>query len=259
MENVGNFLPVQEHARKKEAFMAFASARGISCLSRVHGDSRQGRITTGSINGSPVIPPWPCDVVWGERAGELIIGWNLDILPCCAVVSHDMVLGSLRESTLNEIFDSGLYRRFYQQHWAGELHDFPLCRACTTRHRRSSPEELMRLTAWQADALEGREVYFWGCGEAWRRYQNFFSRTKPLAVLLDAENPLPANIAELPVLSPDAVLRLNRKIPLIIFASSPNNRKIAENIRKKYPWITPDDIFWVPPVGLIPQWSNEIF
>jgi MoaA/NifB/PqqE/SkfB family radical SAM enzyme len=265
MDNVECFLSIRDHVRKKEAFVAFASANGIAWLDRMSGDSRQGRLPTGNIPSgsdattepSSIMPAWPCDVVWGERAGELIIGWNLNILPCCAIVSHDMVLGNLRESSLEVIFSSDLYRRFYQQHWSGALQDFPLCRACTTRHRGSSPEELMRFIARQADILEGREVYFWGCGEAWRRYGNFFSRTKPLAMLLDMENALPAEIAGLPVFSPSVALHPDQKIPLVIFASPPNNRTIAETISGKYPWIAPEDIFWAPPVGLTPEWSYE--
>lgn len=252
MTNVEKFSPVQDQAQKRKNFTAFAAANGVKNWASLRGDNRQGRIRTAANeaptvveNSSPFVPNWPCDVVWGQRAGELIIGWNLDILPCCAVVSHEMVLGNLREASLNEIFSSKLYKRFYKQHWAGCLHSFPLCQACTTRYRESSPEELLRFAAWQAESLTGKEVYFWGSGRAWKTYGYLFKKTNPLAMLLDTENPSEYCMG-LPVLHPDVALHPGKNIPLIIFASPPSNMLIANTITQKYPWIGPENIFWCP-------------
>lgn len=71
-----------------------------------------------------------CSIIWGLRYRILQVTWDLHVLPCCFDFNAEVRLGSLREQTLAEIFDSPMYRRFYQAHARNELGDYPICQAC---------------------------------------------------------------------------------------------------------------------------------
>jgi radical SAM protein with 4Fe4S-binding SPASM domain len=72
----------------------------------------------------------PCSVIWGLRYRVLQITWDLDVIPCCFDFNAEVRLGNLRKQTLADIFDSPLYRRFYQAHALDKLEEFPVCRGC---------------------------------------------------------------------------------------------------------------------------------
>ena len=71
-----------------------------------------------------------CSVTWGFRYRVLQLTWDLQVIPCCFDFNADMPLGDLHHQTLNEIFDSDVYRAFYRAHWLDDLQKMPICRAC---------------------------------------------------------------------------------------------------------------------------------
>ncbi|MDL2216724.1 radical SAM protein [Desulfovibrio sp. OttesenSCG-928-M14] len=180
-------------------------------------------------------PPNPCSVVWGHRANELAVGWNLDVWPCCLVPETEHRLGNLRENSLADIYTSARYRAFYERHWKGDIADMAVCRECSHPNHNPSQGELTRLASYEGQRLASKDVYFWGCGEAYRAYRVFFGQTKPQCILYDAPGPRPETVDGIPVRHPDEVLPNAKKLPLILFSFPQHTRIILKRIREKYP------------------------
>lgn len=71
-----------------------------------------------------------CSVVWGFRKRVLQVTWDLKVVPCCFDFNSTIVLGDLRQQTLDEIFTSATYRQFIDAHVEDRLHDYPVCSTC---------------------------------------------------------------------------------------------------------------------------------
>ncbi|CAK7028066.1 MAG: GTP 3',8-cyclase [Desulfovibrio sp.] len=223
----------------KNEFYGFLKRNGIPSLLQNYVNSFQGRTDLPSYWGEKP-PPHPCSAIWGGRAGMLNIRANLDIVPCpFAFDRSDMAWGNLRHDSLEKIFCSPAYTAFSQAMWNRDLEAFPLCAACDQPNFPSSQAELFRLAAYEASRLYGREVFFWGMGEAYRMYKIFFNHCKPLAMLSDFAGNDAGKVDGIPVRHPDAVLGQRDEHdpirPVVVFAYPPNNRKIVAAIREKYP------------------------
>lgn len=72
----------------------------------------------------------PCSVIWGLRYRILQVTWDLDVIPCCFDFDSSIRLGNLRRQTLEDIFASEAYRRFYRAHALNRLADYPTCASC---------------------------------------------------------------------------------------------------------------------------------
>jgi hypothetical protein len=82
---------------------------------------------------------------------------------------------------------------------------------------------------------DGREVYFWGAGAAWRQYRPLFAKAKPVAMLLDGEFLQRQNgksIDGIPVRDPEKVLNEKSSLPLIVFARAEHAEAMEHAIRK---------------------------
>jgi radical SAM protein with 4Fe4S-binding SPASM domain len=198
--------------------------------------------------------PSPCSIVWGERMNILCIRWNLDVVPCCFFSGEEYSLGNLRKSTIDQIFTSDTYKAFHKNHWLGTLKDIPRCNICTYYRNFSSKEECMRLAAHQANFLEGEEVYFWGCGGTYQTYKHLFSKTRPQAVILDLEFASQKKIDNIPIHTPNDIFRMNKKLPIIIFATSKNSARILQKFSSEYPNYKHVPIVVVPATPEI--WAN---
>ena len=80
---------------------------------------------------------------------------------------------------------------------------------------------------------EGKEVYFWGCGELYRQKKQFFASARPRCILLNSAGELPKDIDGIPVRHPDDVLVNGDILPIVIFVQDVN--KIYNTIRSYYP------------------------
>lgn len=71
-----------------------------------------------------------CPVVLGQRNKILQVTWDLNVIPCCYDFDASMKFGNLRESTLDEIFNSNAYKHFVLSHIRKDLSQFPACVGC---------------------------------------------------------------------------------------------------------------------------------
>ena len=81
--------------------------------------------------------------------------------------------------------------------------------------------------------IEGKEVYFWGCGELYRQKKQFFASARPRCILLNSAGELPKDIDGIPVRHPDDVLVNGDILPIVIFVQDVN--KIYNTILSYYP------------------------
>ena len=225
---------------KAKSFLDFAKNNNVTYSDSSNCYSWQGRIK--EIPNPTVKPNYPCSVVWGPRAGMLMVAFNLDVFPCCYLAGKATALGNLRESTLPEIFASSVYRQFYEAHWSGDLSNFPLCGDCIDPFHSPGQDELIRMAAYLGRQLAGQKVFFWGCGETYRKYKLFFADTNPVAILLDTPGPHPEYVDGVPIVHPMDALSETSKLPLIIFASPGSNTQIVKSIKRNYPWYDDKDM-----------------
>lgn len=80
--------------------------------------------------------------------------------------------------------------------------------------------------------LKGQKVYFWGCGETYQYKKHLFKDVHPQCFLADIGS-YPNDIDGIPVYEPEKILPYGEKLPIIIFASTPNT--IYKKIRQNYP------------------------
>jgi radical SAM protein with 4Fe4S-binding SPASM domain len=175
---------IKESERKYREFAGYLRARGITDIIRKPVYSGQEALRLRNVPAH--VRPFPCSVVWGHRADEIMVGWDLEVWPCCFMPEREHSLGNLRESSLQEIYSSPRYREFYFRHWNRDVASLPVCRECSQPNHSPSHDELVRLAAWEGNRLAGQNVYFWGCGEAYRRYKIFFAQARPQCILYDA-------------------------------------------------------------------------
>lgn len=234
-----------ETASDMVKFLRFAAVHGVSATDLRQQHSWQGRVK----NATPwqTGTPFPCSVVWGARADHLNVSWEGNVVPCCYFHGDEYVFGNMLKSSLEEIFNSDAYVAFYKALWERRLDAVPLCGSCTLIHDQSgSVAEFSRLAAYDGQRLTGLAAYFWGGGEAWRMYKQYFKGVRPKTLLMDTPN-APLDVDGIPVDHPDNCLREPcEKLPLVVFAQPQNSGFIIKKIIEKYPHYTLKDITMVP-------------
>ena len=70
------------------------------------------------------IDPYPM------RENKLYVTWDLNVIPCPMVFNNEIVLGNLREQSLEEIYTSKTYLDFIRHLRTNQLQDYPSCRNC---------------------------------------------------------------------------------------------------------------------------------
>lgn len=79
-----------------------------------------------------------CPVIQGMRRNILNITWDLSVIPCCYDFNATIRFGNLRHQTLEEIFSSPEYLRFFLAHQTEDLLEYPVCQNCE-KHDYSEP------------------------------------------------------------------------------------------------------------------------
>ena len=173
------------------------------------------------------------------------VDWRGDVFLCCQIPA---VESSRIGNFLEDDFDVIQYRRATH----------PLCATCQNPLDRVAPlpyhkmsllrglmknlgadAYLLREAAAEAavaESLAGREVYFWGCGEMFRRKRHVFSSCRPRCILADYVG-RPETCDGLPVRHPDEVLE-RELLPVVIFAGRQSREMILRMLEVKYPQVT---------------------
>ncbi len=74
-------------------------------------------------------PPFmPCRYPWEH----LVVQWDGTVVPCCRDYNAENALGSVRRSSLREIWNGPGCEKLRRQHAAGEFVDNEICRRCTS-------------------------------------------------------------------------------------------------------------------------------
>lgn len=72
----------------------------------------------------------PCSIVWGNYRYILQVSWDLNVIPCCMDYNSNLILGNLKNQTIEEIFSSKQYVEFINAHWKSDLNSYPTCNKC---------------------------------------------------------------------------------------------------------------------------------
>ena len=242
-DNAGILFNVKAADEKREKFLSAAQKKGIKKF-----DLNQ------HFRWNPPKPvdghalwdlPYPCDVVWGGRAGTLNVLYNLDVAPCC-MTRDAIVLGNLRKNTLEEIFTGETYTAFRRAWWEMRPGDIPVCNTCQWYQPSDWRDELARMAAWQARDVRGRKAVFWGAGEAYRAYKSFFADCEPVAMLVESQE-REREVDGIPLYHPaDFLPTLTEPLPLVIFAMPEASPKILHKLKEDYAFYKPEKLIICP-------------
>lgn len=258
--NAHTALKLSAVDEKREQFVVLLRKVGITRMAPIHCFPWQ---TTRPVNGQALWKlPSPCDVVWGGKAGELIVLWNLDVVPCCMMYDQSFVLGNLRRMSLAEISAGEKYKFFYESWWRMRPGHIPVCNTCQLYQSYAGRDELARMAAWQARDLRGQKVVFWGAGEAYRAYKSFFADCEPVAMLVDSAQK--EKIDGIPIFHPaDFLPSLTEPLPLVIFAMQEASPTILQSLKEKYSFYKPSQLIICPANARIQEpaesfsWSEQ--
>jgi radical SAM protein with 4Fe4S-binding SPASM domain len=142
----------EEHVRARNKFLDFCRQEGV-VLMDANRLNNLGETKIFVEAAGQKSPRHACSVVWGFRARELVVYWNLDIVPCSIITDGDIILGNLREQSLDDIFSSARYIDFYNRQWSREVEDIPACRFCDFPNDDSSADEISRMFHGRMQAI----------------------------------------------------------------------------------------------------------
>ena len=130
------------------------------------------------------------------------------------------------------------------QSWNGTLFDFrdeaERLRAWSMRDhsgRADSDADRETTLARTIQRLNGKDVYFWGCGELYQANKHRFASVNPRCILADGPTPPERSIDGLPVCRPEDVLPwTGETLPIVVFEQDAN--RIYQAIRERWPHFT---------------------
>ncbi|MFQ5893438.1 MAG: SPASM domain-containing protein, partial [Nitrospinota bacterium] len=123
------WLPMPENEGENEAFRAMWKP----LLDPGKGDVLVEYELHNWIDGrsyNPLDGSRPERVSCGIPFTEMQILWNGDVVPCCFDFDARLVLGNVREHTLEEAWNSPPFKRMREVHRTGTFEEIPLCNQC---------------------------------------------------------------------------------------------------------------------------------
>ena len=95
-----------------------------------------------------------------------------------------------------------------------------------------------------AAPLAEKEVYFWGCGAAYKEYRHFFAATRPQCILLDLPG-APQSVDGIPVKNPAQLGASAKRLPVVVFARTEYYGKIKKKLCGEYSALVEGEPVWV--------------
>lgn len=202
-------------------------------------------ISTDKIPAVPKldnINPPPDGLICYSSADPMLLDYKGDAYLCCLMPNFSKTrIGNF----LTDDFDVLQYRRYVH----------PLCAMCMRPKDYSSPVEHLHSLARgciksldvksasladvecsrsQAQALSGREVYFFGCGQMYQLKKYLYAQLTPRAILVDVQD-APQMVDGIPVRSLEESLGSGEILPIVVFAGAKQQKFIAEKIKARWP------------------------
>lgn len=115
-------------------------------------------------------------------------------------------------------------------------------RAVSAKQRESRENALKNVEA-QAARLAGKEVLFFGAGEAYEYYQGLFSACVPQAMVMDQRFfPEAKSITAVPLMTPEEAFARYPSLPVVIFTRSGHEWLFRGKLAKAFPQKPAEDI-----------------
>lgn len=121
---------VQQPENRHEMHIFMSKWRGIvdkMCISYMHdwAESIDKRVEEfhGSSNREP------CKLLWTD----MVVSWDGRVPLCCVDYDNEVVLGDLRNETIDQVWSGERLRRIREAHLRNEFDEVPLCARCNYR------------------------------------------------------------------------------------------------------------------------------
>ena len=109
------------------------------------------------------------------------------------------------------------------------------CHAWPAHYKKTTPEEALAAVRHAVELLQGRKVLFWGCGTAYELYKNFFSGSRPVAIVCDARfMPEDTHKDGIPLRTFEHLHDSDKELPVCVFVREAHIRAVMRSIRTHY-------------------------
>lgn len=98
------------------------------------------RLKEEFINSASPRKRLPCSMLWDT----MVMQWDGRFSACCMDFNNDLIVGSIIDNELLEIWNSTVYQKLRKSHLEGDYNSFPICKNCDPGNR-STAYELYRL------------------------------------------------------------------------------------------------------------------
>jgi len=85
--------------------------------------------TKESFHFSKKIKRKPCALIWQK----MVVDWNGDVVLCCDDWNHSIILGNLKDQTIEEIWRGDKLKKIRKVHIDGNFKKIPLCSGCNKK------------------------------------------------------------------------------------------------------------------------------
>lgn len=150
MEDFGDYIAhpdYKKRAEDRERFYREFKDKGVNLffVTRLHNYG-------GGCNFVETDMDFPCSVLWGLQRKILQVSWNLNVVPCCMIYDDEIILGNLRNQSIEEIYNSKVYKDFTNSLLNNQLDNYPTCKNCNKFYM-GTPEERSKI-----ELITGKKV-----------------------------------------------------------------------------------------------------
>lgn len=85
-----------------------------------------GKIDNRVVSKSKIIKRYPCYHLWFSPG----ISWDGEVSICCDDLERQAVIGDIKKTTLSEIWQNNILKKYRKYHLSGEYHKIPVCKNC---------------------------------------------------------------------------------------------------------------------------------
>lgn len=124
-----SFLVLDENAHQAAAFENFWITADFVEIWRPH------NYIDGRVYRAQAVKPKSCGRPW---CGPLQVQWDGVVVPCCFDYNGYLVLGNLRDQSIEEVMHSSLYEELRQGHKKTNFDKFPYCGVCDQLNRQQN-------------------------------------------------------------------------------------------------------------------------
>ncbi|OSB14047.1 radical SAM/SPASM domain-containing protein [Clostridium botulinum] len=78
------------------------------------------------------VTEFACSQLWQR----MFIAWDGDVIPCCVDSEKELLMGNIHKNSINQIWNSEIYKKIRENHKNGRWHKHSRCRKCDLPYKK---------------------------------------------------------------------------------------------------------------------------